>query len=85
MLKLIEKKSISFGLREEATSNIEVRNDIKGRFLTPEEGCGQSNVMTSNRIVGGGPAKNGEHAQIVWYLISILADSVKLTFHESLI
>lgn len=36
-----------------------VRKDIKGRPLTPEEGCGYSKVA-NNRIVGGAPAKNGE-------------------------
>lgn len=29
-----------------------VRKDIKGRLLTPEEGCGYSNVANS-RIIGG--------------------------------
>lgn len=32
---------------------------IKGRLLTPEEGCGLSKV-SQKRIVGGGPAKNGK-------------------------
>lgn len=35
-----------------------VRTDIKGRLLTPEEGCGYSKVANT-RIVGGAPAKNG--------------------------
>lgn len=37
-----------------------VRSDIKGRLLTPEEGCGQSNVPYDIRIVGGSPAINGK-------------------------
>lgn len=35
-----------------------VRTDIKGRLLTPEEGCGYSKV-SNTRIVGGVPAKVG--------------------------
>lgn len=35
-----------------------VRNDIKGRLLTPAEGCGFSNVATT-RIVGGTTASVG--------------------------
>lgn len=35
-----------------------VRTDIKGRPLTPEEGCGYSKVANT-RIVGGAPAKVG--------------------------
>lgn len=38
-------------------SSIHLRN--KARLLTPEEGCGLSEVQTS-RIVGGSPAKNGK-------------------------
>lgn len=33
---------------------------VKGRLLTPQEGCGYSKVLTK-RIVGGGPAKNGAY------------------------
>lgn len=32
----------------------------KGRLLTPEEGCGYSEVQ-NKRIVGGAPAKNGQY------------------------
>lgn len=32
---------------------------INGRLLTPDEGCGNSSV-TMPRVVGGGPAKNGK-------------------------
>lgn len=35
-----------------------VRTDIKGRILTPEEGCGYTKVQNT-RIVGGSSAKNG--------------------------
>lgn len=35
------------------------RTDIKGRLLTPDEGCGFVKVSTT-RIVGGGVAKNGK-------------------------
>lgn len=41
-----------------------VRTDIKGRLLTPEEGCGYSRVANT-RIVGGGPAKNGNEKSIM--------------------
>lgn len=34
-------------------------SDIKGRLLTPEEGCGHSEVAQT-RIVGGKDAKVGE-------------------------
>lgn len=40
--------SLSLDSGEDAAAKIEVRNDIKGRLLTPEEGC------------GGGTAKNGD-------------------------
>lgn len=40
--------------------NAIVRSDIKGRLLTPEEGCGQSNVYNS-RIVGGTAAASGNN------------------------
>lgn len=40
-----------------------VRTDIKGRLLTPEEGCGYSKVQ-QKRIVGGGNAKNGKYKHI---------------------
>lgn len=45
-----------------------VRTDIKGRLLTPEEGCGYSKV-SNTRIVGGAPAKKGQfkHFGIVLY------------------
>lgn len=39
-------------------SSPNVRTDVKGRPLTPEEGCGFSKVP-HKRIVGGGPAKDG--------------------------
>lgn len=39
-----------------------VRTDIKGRLLTPAEGCGFSKVPNT-RIVGGSPAKKGEYKQ----------------------
>lgn len=35
-----------------------MRTDIKGRLLTPEEGCGYSK-LTNTRIVGGVRAKAG--------------------------
>lgn len=34
------------------------KGQINGRLLTPAEGCGHS-PLGNNRIVGGGPAKNG--------------------------
>lgn len=47
-------------LGQETLNSTIVRNDIKGRLLTPEEGCGFSKVAhTHTRIVGGGPAENG--------------------------
>lgn len=33
--------------------------DVKGRLLTPDEGCGYSKVQNT-RIVGGSKAKNGK-------------------------
>lgn len=35
-------------------------SDIKGRLLTPEEGCGYSKVANT-RIIGGTEAKIGNH------------------------
>lgn len=35
----------------------DVRSDIKGRLLTPDEGCGLSPVPSNNRIIGGSNAK----------------------------
>lgn len=35
--------------------------DVKGRLLTPEEGCGYSKVQ-NKRIIGGSPAKIGQSA-----------------------
>lgn len=35
-----------------------MRTDIKGRLLTPEEGCGQS-IVINKRIVGGTVAEKG--------------------------
>lgn len=43
----------------DAISKTIVRTDIKGRLLTPGEGCGQSTVPNNNRIVGGTAAKKG--------------------------
>lgn len=37
-----------------------VRKDIKGRLLSPEEGCGYSKV-SNTRIVGGAPSKVGNN------------------------
>lgn len=47
-----------------------VRTDIKGRLLTPEEGCGYSKV-SNTRIVGGAPAKVG-----AWPWIALLGYSI---------
>lgn len=46
-----------------------VRTDIKGRLLTPEEGCGYSKV-SNTRIVGGVPAKVG-----AWPWIALLGNT----------
>lgn len=42
-----------------ATPEVVVRKDIKGRLLTPEEGCGYSKAA-AKRIVGGSAAKVGK-------------------------
>lgn len=47
-----------FCLGGNAITKTIVRTDIKGRLLTPEEGCGYSKVANT-RIVGGAPAKVG--------------------------
>lgn len=39
----------------------------KGRLLTPEEGCGYSEVQ-NKRIVGGAPAKNGQYISHLFIL-----------------
>lgn len=49
---------------------------IKGRLLTPEEGCGHSKVLTK-RIVGGSAAKNG----IPKYISSIIRSPFEY-FHQ---
>lgn len=38
--------------------NVVLSSNIKGRLLTPDEGCGFSKVANS-KIVGGAPAKPG--------------------------
>lgn len=43
------------------------RSDKKGQLLTPADGCGNS-ALGNNRIVGGGPAKNG-----AWPWMALLA------------
>lgn len=43
---------------------------IKGRLLTPEEGCGHSPVATT-KIVGGAPAKNGQ-----WPFVAMLGKTM---------
>lgn len=45
---------------QQPTQATVVRTDIKGRLLTPEEGCGYSKAINS-RIVGGSAAKNGKN------------------------
>lgn len=37
---------------------VQAPKPLEGRLLTPEEGCG-SVAVSNKRIVGGGPAKNG--------------------------
>lgn len=63
-----EKYLVSFDLGANAAPETIVRTDIKGRLLTPEEGCGFSKVQ-HKRIVGGGPAKNGKYKKINWLQI----------------
>lgn len=38
--------------------------EIKGRLLTPAEGCGFSATRNA-RVVGGSPAKNGKHTNLI--------------------
>lgn len=61
------KKSVLL-LGENAKPETKVRTDIKGRLLTPEEGCGYSKVANT-RIVGGSAAKKGELKQkFTWFI-----------------
>lgn len=50
-----------------------------GRLLTPEEGCGQSKVTTT-RIVGGQPAKNGAWPWLA--KLPIIEFIVQTNFHK---
>ena len=45
--------------RHPSSLQLKVRNDIKGRLLSPSEGCGYSKAQ-NKRIVGGGPAQIGK-------------------------
>lgn len=54
------KLSMFLGLFGDKKPTTPVRTDIKGRLLTPEEGCGYSKVANT-RIVGGSAAKNGNY------------------------
>lgn len=56
-MKSIEFACFSY-LESDAEPKTIVRNDIKGRLLTPEEGCGHTDVAHT-RIVGGSAAKKG--------------------------
>lgn len=49
---------------------------IAGRLLTPAEGCGFS-ALGNNKIVGGGPAKNGKF-DFVALKIEMLAREKKI-------
>lgn len=61
--------------------DIEPRSDIKGRLLTPEEGCGVPKIQTSYRIqpriVGGVTAQNG-----AWPWLALLGESF-VTFRKT--
>lgn len=61
-MKSTDKKNLFSYLGDNAVLKTTVRTDIKGRLLTPEEGCGYSKVANT-RIVGGAPAKRGEFKQ----------------------
>lgn len=56
-------KAVFLNSGDNAVPETIVRTDIKGRLLTPEEGCGQSKVPNNNRIVGGSSAKKGKNRQ----------------------
>lgn len=55
-----KSKSSSQQSKQPQQSEVFARNDIKGRPLTAEEGCGYSKAANT-RIVGGAPAKNGAY------------------------
>lgn len=58
--KTNQKNLLPLHLGDVVVQKTTVRTDIKGRLLTPEEGCGQSIFPYNNRIVGGAPAVNGK-------------------------
>lgn len=45
--------------------------NVKGRLLTPEEGCGYSRVQ-NKRIIGGSAAKNGEHKKNLQFFSGLI-------------
>lgn len=53
-----ELKFSSNANHDKATPFLSTKSNIRGRLLTPEEGCGYSKVE-NKRIVGGSPAKIG--------------------------
>lgn len=56
--------------KDKITSFISPKSGIKGRLLSPEEGCGFSKVE-NKRIIGGSPAKNGIRTAYIYHLFNL--------------